>query len=178
MADAETLQDLADRAAITDLLYRYCRSMDRIDAELGYSIWHEDATADYEGYYQGSGRGFIDAACATHQRAVTHSHQISNIIIELDGDRAGSETYAIGTLRLMKRDQLRQLTMWVRYIDQWSRRNGRWGIDKRVQITDFDEIRDVTAVSKQERTRRDRSDPSYAVLTGVRTAPRGQAASS
>ncbi len=178
MTDTEALQGLADRQAITDLLYRYCRSMDRIDAELGYSIWHEDATADYEGYYQGSGRGFIDAACATHRRAVAHSHQISNIIIELDGDRAGSETYATGTLRLMKRDQLRQLTMWVRYIDQWSRRNGRWGIDKRTQITDFDEIRDITAVSKQERTRRDRNDPSYAVLTDVRRAPRGQPASS
>jgi SnoaL-like domain len=168
MADADTLQNLADRQAITDLLYRYCRSMDRIDAELGYSIWHEDATADYEGYYTGSGRGFVDAACATHRRMLAHSHQISNIIIELDGDRAGSETYVTGTLRLMKREQLRQLTVWGRYIDQWSRRDGRWGIDRRLQITDFDEIRDVTPASKQERTRRDRSDPSYAVLTRAR----------
>jgi hypothetical protein len=167
MTDAKMLRNLADRQAITDLLYRYCRSMDRMDAELGYSIWHEDATADYEGYYQGSGRGFIDAACATHRRMLAHSHQISNILIELDGDRAGSETYAIGTLRLIKRDQLRQLTMWVRYIDQWSRRDGRWGIDKRVQITDFDEIRDVTAASTQQRTSRDLSDPSYTVLTGA-----------
>jgi len=167
MTDMEKLQYLADRQAITDLLYRYCRSMDRLDAELGYSIWHENATADYEGYYQGSGRGFIDAACATHRRMLAHSHQISNIIIELDGDRAASETYATGTLRLMKRDQLRQLTMWVRYIDQWSRRDGRWGIDKRIQVTDFDEIRDITAASTQARTSRDRSDPSYTVLTGV-----------
>ena len=167
MTDAKMLRNLADRQAITDLLYRYCRSMDRMDAELGYSIWHEDATADYEGYYQGSGRGFIDAACATHRRMLAHSHQISNILIKLDGDRAGSETYAIGTLRLIKRDQLRQLTMWVRYIDQWSRRDGRWGIDKRVQITDFDEIRDVTAASTQQRTSRDLSDPSYTVLTGA-----------
>jgi hypothetical protein len=95
---------------------------------------------------------------------LAHSHQISNIIIELDGDRAGSETYVTGTLRLMKREQLRQLTMWVRYVDEWSRRNGLWGIDKRVQITDFDEIRDVMPASDQERTRRDRSDPSYNVL--------------
>jgi hypothetical protein len=164
MSDAETLRHLLDRQAITDLLYRYCRSMDRMDAELGYSIWHEDATADYEGYYKGTGRGFIDAACATHRRMLAHSHQISNIIIELDGDRAGSETYVTGTLRLIKREQLRQLTMWVRYVDAWSRRNGRWGIDKRLQITDFDEIRDVTPASKQERARRDRSDPSYGVL--------------
>jgi hypothetical protein len=178
MSDAETLQNLADRQAITDLIYRYCRSMDRIDAELGYSIWHEDATADYEGYYKGSGRGFVDAACETHRKMLAHSHQIANIIIELDGDRAGSETYVTATLQLVKREQLRQLTMWGRYIDQWSRRNGRWGIDKRLQITDFDEIRDVKAASKQERTQRDRSDPSYAVLTSIRRVPRGQAAGS
>ena len=57
MSDAESSQNLADRQAITDLIYRYCRSMDRIDAELGYSIWHEDATADYEGYYTGQRAG-------------------------------------------------------------------------------------------------------------------------
>jgi hypothetical protein len=124
------------------------------------------------------GPGFVDAACETHRKMLAHSHQIANIIIELDGDRAGSETYVTATLQLVKREQLRQLTMWGRYIDQWSRRNGRWGIDKRLQITDFDEIRDVKAASKQERTQRDRSDPSYAVLTSIRRVPRGQAAGS
>ena len=50
-----------DMHEITQLVYRYCRAMDRIDHELGYSIWHEGATADYgEGLYQGSGTGFID----------------------------------------------------------------------------------------------------------------------
>ena len=56
-----TLREVADRQAITDQLYRYCRAMDRIDHDLGYSIWHEDGTADYgAGVWQGSGRGFVD----------------------------------------------------------------------------------------------------------------------
>ena len=46
------LQEVADRQAITDQIYRYCRAMDRIDHELGYSIWHEDAVADYGTHYQ------------------------------------------------------------------------------------------------------------------------------
>ena len=46
MEDAELLRSLVDHQAITDLIYRYCRSMDRIDAERGYSIWHDDAVAD------------------------------------------------------------------------------------------------------------------------------------
>jgi hypothetical protein len=35
VTDTETLRMLADRQAITDLIYRYCRAMDRIDVELG-----------------------------------------------------------------------------------------------------------------------------------------------
>jgi len=163
------MRSLADRQAITDAIYRYCRSMDRIDVELGYSIWHEDAIADYgEDIYVGSGRGFIDHVCEQHRRAVAHSHQVTNIIIELDGERAGSESYVTSTLRVLRGEQLKQITVWGRYIDQWSRRNGRWGIDKRIAIRDFDEVRDVTALSRLDRARRDLTDPSYAVLRSPR----------
>lgn len=164
MSDANALQSTMDRQAITDLIYRYCRSMDRIDPELGYSIWHENAEVEYEGFYSGSGRGFIDHVCEQHRSLLAHSHQISNIIIELDGDVAGSESYVTGTLRVVQGDQLKQMTVWFRYLDRWSRREGRWGIDKRIAVRDFDEIRDVTAMSDAEQSRRDRSDPSYAVL--------------
>jgi len=156
---------LADRQVITELIYRYCRAMDRIDAELGYTIWHEDGIADYgEEIYQGSGRGFIDDVCEKHRHTLTHSHQVSNIIIDVDGDRAGSESYVTANLRIMKDQKLMQITVWSRYIDQWSRRNGRWGIDKRVTVVDFDEIREVTPMSKVARGSRDRNDPSYTVL--------------
>jgi hypothetical protein len=168
MTEAETLQSLADRQAITELIHRYCRSMDRIDAELGYSIWHEDAVADYGQDYCGSGRGFIDFVCAQHLRALCHSHQISNILIDLDGDRAASESYVTATLRVMLGEQQKQLTVWGRYVDQLSRRGGRWAIEKRVMIREFDEIRDVVSLSSPDRSRRDRSDPSYAVLRDAR----------
>ena len=165
MSEAGTLRAVADRQAITDLIYRYCRAMDRIDAELGYSVWHEDGLADYgEEVYQGSGHGFVDHVCAQHRGTVTHTHQVTNIIIVLDGDRAASESYVTSTLRFMRGEQLKQVTTWGRYIDQWSRRSGRWGIDKRVSIRDFDELRDATPMNHFDRGRRDRSDPSYAVL--------------
>ena len=87
MNDPETLRALVDRQEITDLIYRYCRSVDRLDVPLGHSIWHEDAIADYgEEFYQGDGRGVIDLICAQHLHVLHHSHQVSNIIIDLDGD--------------------------------------------------------------------------------------------
>lgn len=165
MTDSELLRQVSDRQQITDLIYRYCRSMDRIDVELGYSIWHDDAVADYgPDVYQGTGRGFIDHVCEVHRHTLHHSHQVSNIIIQLDGDTAASEAYVTGTLRIQRGDKLLQVTAWSRYIDQWSRRNERWGIDKRVAVMDFDEIREVTSMGKQSQASRDRNDPSYLIL--------------
>lgn len=164
MEDAELLRSLVDHQAITDLIYRYCRSMDRIDAELGYSIWHDDAVADYGEVYRGDGRGFIDFVCAQHRGAVSHTHQVTNIVIELDGDRAASESYVISALRMMLDGQLKQVTTWGRYLDRWSRRDGRWGIDHRLAIRDLDEIADVTPLTRVNPGRRDRTDPSYALL--------------
>jgi len=164
LSDLKLLRATADRQAITDVIYRYCRAVDRIDSELGYSIWNEDAIADYGSIYQGSGRGVIDLICSQHQHLLCHSHQVSNILIELDGDTAGSEAYVTANLRMQAGEQLKQISIWARYIDQWSRRDERWGIDKRVVIIDFDEIRDVTAMGQSSEGRRDRTDPSYAAL--------------
>ncbi len=82
----------------------------------------------------------------------------------MNGDRAGSESYAFATLRIRRGETLQQMTIWSRYIDRWSRRNGRWGLDQRIAIRDFDEIREVVPLGDHDVGRRDRSDPSYAVL--------------
>jgi hypothetical protein len=158
-----------DKRAITELIYTYCRAMDRIDRELGYSIWHDDAEADYGAeVYQGSGRGFIDFVCAQHSGTLTHVHMVTNILIELDGERAGSEAYYVSDLRFLQDGQVKQVTTWGRYLDRWSKRGGRWGIDRRMMVRDFAELRDAAVMSVPERGGRDRSDPSYAVLGGAK----------
>ncbi len=159
-----TVQALADRQAITDRIYRYCRAVDRLDAALGHSIWHEDGVADYGDIYRGSGRGVIDFICEAHLLLLHHSHQISNILIALNGDLAGSESYATVNLRIKGQDKIQQITVWVRYIDEWSRRSDDWRLDKRQTIIDFDEIRDVVPMGQYAVGRRDQADPSYKVL--------------
>ena len=160
------LREVLSRQQITQLLYRYCRAVDRIDAELGYTLWHDDAAADYGRVYRGTGRGFIDFVCDAHRRAIVHSHQITNIIIELDDDLARSESYVTSAMRLMHADALQQITTRGRYLDRWSRRAGRWGIDRRVFVNDFDEIRPVTSAFVPPAFRLDRDDPSYAFFDG------------
>ncbi len=156
---------IADRMAITDGIFQYCRAMDRIDAELGYSVWHEDGTADYGAIYHGSGRGFVDWVCGAHRTMLATSHRITNVLVTLNDDKAGSESYVIATVRRMVDDRLLQTSTSGRYLDRWSRREGRWAIDRRVYLHDFDEVREITGSTLPETGRRDRADPSYEVWT-------------
>jgi len=41
------VQQLAATQAITDVLHRYCRGLDRMDREMAESVWHAGGTADY-----------------------------------------------------------------------------------------------------------------------------------
>ncbi|HVN41223.1 MAG TPA: nuclear transport factor 2 family protein [Steroidobacteraceae bacterium] len=157
--------ELADRLSITDLIYRYCRAMDRIDQELGYGIWHEDGEADYGPIFRGRGRAFVDWVCEQHRPMVAHAHQVSNTLIELDGHRAASESYVNIVLRYRADGRLMEVTVRGRYLDRWSRRNGKWGLDKRMFVQDFDEVREVAEINLEGWGRRDKNDPSYAVLS-------------
>ncbi len=160
-------QDVADRLAITEQIYRYCRSVDRLDVPLGHKVFHSDSYADF-GTYKGSGRGWIDYVCQEHLKFLHHSHQVTNVIIEVAGDRAGSESYVTATLRSREASRVLQRQFWARYVDEWSRRDGVWAIDKRECVIDFDSIGEVTMINEHNRSRRDASDPSYRVLQGVK----------
>ena len=165
MIDEAALRALIDRQAITDLLYRYARAMDRMDDPLGCTIWHEGSVADYgAAIYQGDGPGFIAFASASHAGLRVHQHLVGNIVIDLDGDSAGSEAYFFAQLRTADETAPRQIVTSGRYIDRWERRDGRWGIVHRQAIIDFDEVREVVPLGNAGQGRRDRDDPSYAVL--------------
>lgn len=166
MSDNDALQQLVDRQAIQEKIYQYCRAVDRLDIALGHSIWHENSVADYGEFYYGEGPGVIDLICKQHEQTLYHSHQVTNIIININGDLAGSESYVTADLRVQQGDSLLQMTVWSRYIDSWSKRQGRWAIDRRKTVVDFDEIRETTPLSKLETDGlRNSNDPSYQVLS-------------
>ena len=163
----ETLiRDLADRDAIRTLVYTYCRAVDRIDVPLGHSIWHDDGIADYgASYYQGPGKQVIDTICAHHAHLDSHSHQVTNILITLDGDRAGSESYVTGTMRRLTEGKTQHMEVHGRYLDRWERRDGRWGLVHRTVVMDHTRVGEVTPMPAHGATpTHDRTDPSYAVL--------------
>jgi len=173
--------DLVAKLAITEIIYRYCRALDRMDRELAATVWHPDGTADYGVTFQGTASGLLDSLWSQHAKLLGHSHQVTNILIEVDGDRAGSEAYVTGTLwNASDSGVLSQVVALGRYLDRWSCRDGIWGIDHRRFVYDLvfipilsgpeDAKHDVLSRLVAQRdprltaARRDRTDPSYEVL--------------
>jgi len=164
MSQDQALTDLLAKQAITEQIYRYCRAMDRIDNDLGKTVWHADGLADYGSIFQGTGHEFIEWVAIGHSTTAGHSHQVSNILIEVSGDTATSEAYVTAALRRRADGRLVQMTIRGRYLDRWSRRDGRWAIDKRRYVHDFDDVREITEISREGWSARDRSDPLYALV--------------
>ncbi|WP_419924695.1 nuclear transport factor 2 family protein [Candidatus Poriferisocius sp.] len=134
------LEALVAKQAITEVIYGYCRALDRMDKDAAYEVWHADGTADYgEDIFKGTGRRFVDWVWTAHAAMSTHSHQITNVLIQVDGSRAASEAYvtvALRTLPFGDAAEVADIFARGRYLDQWSRRDGRWAIDHRDFITD------------------------------------------
>lgn len=161
-----TMEQLIAKQEITEVIYSYCRAVDRLDFELASTLWHPDGTTVYEGAYEGTGAEFVAGMKKSHEgRYVTHSHQVSNILIELDGDdRATSESYVTATLRTKPEEEHGEFVVRGRYVDTWSRRDGRWAIDHRLFVFDMSEMRTIQPPYQQpsEGSRRGLDDASYA----------------
>jgi hypothetical protein len=163
------IETLLAKQAITEVLYRYCRGLDRMDQGLALSVWHEGATVDYGPMFAGSGADFVEWVWIAHEALVAHSHQITNILIDVNGDRATSEAYVTVALRTMPNEgSIADIVDRGRYLDRWSRREGRWAIDDRTFVEDFQAIYPVplneATDGSQVTGRRSPDDPSYRVL--------------
>jgi hypothetical protein len=159
----ETLQALLDREAIRDVLFRYCRGLDRMDRPLADTVWHEGGTAHYDGIFEGTGAGFLDWVWQAHAAMERHSHQITNVLIELDGDQAVSEAYVTVALWTKPDAEGRQqeLVGRGRYLDRWARRDGRWAIVHRLHLLDLSSASPLGRADVSEGSRRDGRDGSY-----------------
>lgn len=140
--DAEALlRELADKQAITEVIYRYCRGLDRLDWPTLQSVYHPDAIEDRgDGLFVGPAADLAKAALKSLAEAYTVSqHLIGNVLIELDGDTASAESYFQAYHRYVDRagDGPTEMIMAGRYIDRFERRNGEWRIARRKMALDW-----------------------------------------
>jgi hypothetical protein len=168
------IQELMDKQSITEVIYSYCRAMDRMDMELALSCWHPDGTADYGALFSGLGSGFVDWIWPIHKKMERTQHNITNILIELNQDKAITEAYWLVYLRSFENQGLIDIIGGGRYVDHFEKINEVWKIRHRQCIFDWDRVDKVTphfgdaTVIKPNnpenatlRGARDRSDYSY-----------------
>jgi SnoaL-like domain len=141
---ALSLEELIDERDIRRLIYQYCQGIDRRDFDLVRSCYHPDAT-DAHGPYSGDLDGFIEFARASLATFSGTMHFIGNIVIDLDGDTANAETYAI-TYHRMDADGVhpeRDIVLAIRYHDRFEKRAGSWGISDRRLLWEWGRIDEV-----------------------------------
>lgn len=168
----EAIQELLIKQAIREKLYSYCRAMDRMDDPLGFAVFTEDSRVDYGPHFQGTGRGFVEWAAATHKRTyLATSHQMSNMLIKVsaDGRRAASETY-LHTLQLTRPDRSgrsQEIHVAARYLDEWRCVDGDWKICSRRYVQDIAEARRCDRSLERFGASRSHGDPSYALFEAI-----------
>ena len=178
------VQVMLDKQEIHDVLMRYCRGCDRMDKELLSSVFHPDAMDEHGGDEAGP-LVFVGARIADDFEAALDGaglrnvqHLIGNVLVEVDGDVAFSESY-FNANSMIERDG----TMFFRvragrYLDRFERRHGSWKIAHRVVIDDWSRLDELVARPAGTSFRvgkRAPEDPSYHVFGDVfRVAPSQQ----
>ena len=160
-----TVEEMLARQAIAEGLYRYCRSLDRMDRELYATVFHAEAPLDYGEHFVGTAEDFCDWVWGAHETMQAHSHQITNILCDVDAGGVGAVSEAYVTVCLRTKPDASGAAFDIvdrgRYFDRWAPDgDGSWRIAERVFRSDIQQVFDATT-SPPVTAVRDRSDPSY-----------------
>ena len=156
------LQVLLAKDEISQQIFNYSRSLDRMDTNLALQMMHPGGK-----WNGGTREEFVKSGWAINGTFSTHSHQMTNSSIAVTGDTAVSETYGFVPLRRPSKDGDKEQVTEVyvtRYLDRWSKRNGKWALDERQLIVDMHLNVHEPLTSPAQRVsngRRDRTDPVY-----------------
>jgi len=185
------VQLMWDRQEIERLLYTYCRGVDRQDLDVLKSVYHPDAI-DEHGYFVGNAHEFAEHVLARMAINVSYGqHQVSNPLIEVEGDKAICESSywgfhkvppgweslstffgeeyaekakADGTL-----EQTHEYLCGGRYLDNVERRDGVWRIAHRRITNEWSQAGPATEQTQGPRAalnlpgKRDKTDPLYSL---------------
>lgn len=142
---ALTIETLLAKQEIADVIYRYARGVDRLDYDLVRSCYHPDAYDDH-GTFQGNVEEFIAYIEAFLPHNAVTQHFMGNMLIEVDGNVARAETYAVAYHRSERPDGSgKDDTFGIRYVDRFECRDGDWKIAHRVVATEWRRVDPVPA---------------------------------
>jgi hypothetical protein len=168
---AADLQRVADRDAIEDVLYTYCRAIDRLDLDLLKSVYHSDATDEHPPF-EGLAVDVVEQIFQFQPRYFSLTfHTVTHARIDIEGERAVGEAYFLSQ-NLLHEDEAvlaafsgeeyaerakasgqasvqHQFFAGGRYIDRFEKRAGRWKIADRKVRCEWADFGPVSAVVRE-----------------------------
>lgn len=131
------LEELADREAIRECLYRYARGVDRLDADMLRSAYWPDCVDRHMGFV-GNAEEFIAWSFPIMGTMDQTMHMIGNVLMTIRGTRADVESYFYGIHRINTPNGDNADVIGAgRYVDQFEKRGDEWRIKTRMVVTDW-----------------------------------------
>jgi hypothetical protein len=172
---AAAVAALLAQREIEDVLHRYCRGIDRLDLEAVRDCYWPDAT-DSHGGFAGTRDEFVDWVAKLLPRFESTMHFLGNVLIEVAGDAAVAESYALAFHRSPDPRPSLNLVVGVRYVDRFERRRGAWKIARRVCVTEWSRVDDEAGrfpiAPGHLRGQRGPGDVVYELLAALRAGAR------
>jgi 3-phenylpropionate/cinnamic acid dioxygenase small subunit len=174
------LQGLLDKQEITEVLYRYARACDRADEELMRGCFHPGALHRH-GSFNGTSVDFVTFAMKIISASRMTKHLITNVLIDVSGDSACSESHYFAYHRIPRQEagQDQDNFSGGRYVDRFERRQGVWRIIERVGLLDFERFDNAAdhgfyGQPAEQRSQRYPADELFARFRYAATLPGGR----
>lgn len=132
------LRELLDKQEIGEVIQRYCRTLDWLDAEGQASCYWPDAAIEY-GFFTGTAEDFLPAVMETERGLARRWHMLSQPLIRFHSETAASsECYGIfGGGRLQADGSIAGDLIGGRYLDEWQKRAGESGVEWRISARTY-----------------------------------------
>ena len=131
-----TIDQVIAKQEIYELCCAYTRGLDRLDADLMRSVFHDDATVDY-GFFQGNATDFVDFAQNALSSHLANHHMLGQANIRVQGDRGVGEIYFQAFHKIIFEGEKKDLFVCGRYVDRYERRDGVWKMAFRSEVNDW-----------------------------------------
>jgi hypothetical protein len=140
-------QDQRDRIAIRQLVENWVLWRDAGDWERFRTVWHADGRM-MATWFQGTADEFIRVSQEGWAKGVSILHFLGGNSIDLNGDRAISQTKMTISQRAKVHDVLCDVVCTGRFYDFIERRQGKWGLLHRQPIYEKDRLDPVDPGAK------------------------------
>jgi hypothetical protein len=128
-------EETADRLAITEIIAAHSRGIDRLDVNCLKACYWPEATVDY-GAFKGPAHQFAEIVMgALDGQYELTQHAVSNMLVQVDGDKAVAESYCNANHLLQGGAE--ELSYRGRYLDRFERRDSRWKLSHRQVVMDW-----------------------------------------